>query len=161
MRSLLLLLALLVAAPAWAANDWGNGEAYTAGCQPGSTIGGSGSICLDLPSTASTSTVWVFNVTGGSALACLKTDFDQSGVSATGGSPVTAVVRLLPAGVATTAAYGIVQCATGGCTLTGAEGTSSTDQLACVGLGPGSYSVVFPTAADSPDVGIFSVEGAK
>jgi len=155
MRATLLAAAILfAAAPAFPVNDWG----YT-GCRDGDSVYG-GRYCFDFNtslSPASTS----FAVGGLGALACLKTDVDQEGVSATGASPATAVVRYAPYGDVTSAANaGIQVCAAGGCTLTGANGVPAA-QLACVVLGPGRYRVDFPTLPDSPDVGLFTIEGVE
>ena len=154
MHKLLILALVLVAGPAYSVNDWG----YT-GCQSGNTVG-TGRICFDLNTSFSTAYTQ-FSVTSEAALACLKTDVDQEGVSATGASPVTAILRYCPNGDPSASANcGIQACATAGCTLTGLNGIPSL-QLACVVIGPGSYRVDFPTLPDSPDVGIFTVEGSN
>ena len=156
MRYWILALVLLVAGPAMAVNDWG----YTGCPGSGNSVGSGGKICFDLNTSFSTAYT-TFNVIADSALACLKTDVDQEGVSATGASPVTAIVRYCPNGDNSAAANcGIQACVTGGCTLTGLNGVPAS-QLACVVLGPGAYRVDFPTLPDTPDVGLFTVEGSN
>jgi len=156
MKTLVALLVILFPMSALAVNDWGY-----AGCDPSTTKTsvGTGKICFDLNTSFSTAYT-TFNVTSPSALACLKTDVDQEGVSATGASPVTAIVRYCPNGDNSAAANcGIQACAIASCTLTGLNGVPDT-QRACVVIGPGAYRVDFQTLPDTPDVGLFSVEGS-
>ncbi len=160
MRALLVLMAVLLAGPSLAVDDWG----YS-GCGNGNSAGSNQKICFDLDTSFSTAYT-TFMVNADAALICLKTDVDQEGVSATGGSPVKAIVRYCPFGPDTTskataiASCGIQVCATAGCELTGLNGIP-TAQLACVIGGPGAYMVDFTALPDSPDVGLFSVEGAR
>lgn len=167
MKQISVLIAVVFIAfpiPAWPVNDWGFSgcadESTPAASLPTTPSVYSGRHCFDFNtslSPASTS----FLVAGLSAIACLKTDVDQEGVSATGASPATAIVRYAPYGdVSAAANAGVQVCAQAGCTLTGANGVPSA-QLVCVPLGPGKYRVDFPTLPDSPDVGLFSVEGAE
>lgn len=153
--SLLALAFALVAWPALAVNDWG----YT-GCANGATLFPYSRICFDFDTSLSPAST-AFDVKAPSAIACLKTDVDQEGVSATGGTPATAIIRLCPYADTTAAANcGIQMSNQVSSTLTGANGTPST-QTACVALGPGVYRVDFPTLPDDPDVAIFSVEGGQ
>ena len=153
---------LLGVVAAQAVDNWGpgilqsqGGSEVNSGCLSGNQVGTSGAICFDIVAATSTT----FSVTSGSALACLKTDVDQEGVSATGTTPVTAVIRFAPYGdTSTQGRSGIQACASAGCTLTGANNVPA-GQLACVVLGPGAYRVDFPTLPDSPDVGLFTVTG--
>lgn len=156
MKRALWLAALLVCAalPAMAVNDWG----YT-GCATDNVVR-SGRYCFDFDSSLSPAST-EFYVQGSGALACLKTDVDQEGVSATGASPATAIIRYAPYGdVSAAANAGIQVCAAAGCTLTGSNAVPSA-QLACVLLGPGTYRVDFPTLPDGADVGLFTVEGVQ
>lgn len=156
MRGLVFCLLLgFCAQPAFAVNDWG-----FANCAAGSQATDSTLICFDFDASLSP-TGTTFTVTAPSALACLRTDYDQEGVSTTGTSPATAIVRYCSHGDQSSAALcGVQACTQAGCKLTGANGVLSV-QLACVVLGPGSYRVDFPSLPDSPDVGLFSVQGGK
>jgi len=148
MKLPIFLLAMLVASPAFATNEWtACGSTNNSGTNPSAGTG----VCLEWRATSATATSATFRVSADAALACIDSDVAQSEGA---GTFEVMIQRCLDPTVAVTDNTCVDVLAAA---LTGLGG-SSTTQNACLRIPRGQYRVVI-TAPTAAEVGILQVQG--